>query len=54
MNPNLIEVFQKAIDSVEYQYQLGGWHQIGIVLIVCMPIVIVALLRMIKELKGEK
>ncbi len=54
MNPNLIEVFQKAIDSIEYQYQLGGWHQVAIVIIVCMPIIIVALLKMIKELKEEK
>lgn len=51
MNWNIIEVAQKTLDSLEFQYARGGWHRFAIIFI--WGLIIYALVCSV-ELFGRK
>jgi hypothetical protein len=53
-NFNLLDLWYKFNGFVDKNMAYGGWHRAGVVFLVCSPIIIGVLIKMIRENKQDK
>jgi hypothetical protein len=45
INLNIPDLWYKMVDFVEKNYEYGGWHKLGVCILVCSPMLIWCVLK---------